>query len=58
MGLYKHEGSIIIHNPKVDYICWCKKCYDSYGIRNQYGMDEYCPKCGEPLDWENDEKEW
>lgn len=46
------------HNPNVDYVCYCSNpdCR-GYGTRNQYGRDEFCSECGQPLDWSK-EKKW
>ena len=43
----KADMTYCSHNSKVDYVTFCK-C-GGYGTRNQYGRDDYCPKCGKSL---------
>ena len=45
-------------NPHIDYVCFCQNpgCR-GYGTRSQYGRDEFCSECGQPVDWAN-EKKW
>ena len=50
--------TVYVHNRNVDYVCYCSnpKCH-GYGTRSQYGRDDFCSDCKQPLDWSK-EKKW